>query len=504
MSVTMAHDQKPIQIINELACLDASHKLVPFLGASCSKPHLKCDWQSLTIEMANFLNINPSIGSLAVAQQFVDKRGKVALCDYLRDRLLIDRFEDSLGTAHLAVLSLGIGVIYTTNQDNVFEQCAQKYKPQWRTIIQLEDLAAYRPGEPLYIKYHGDLYYPDTVVFSEKDYMSRIEDTNNFRNVRLRSDILAKSLLFIGYGFGDDTIQNIFGELRGAFGQKLPDAYLISYKSSNELKQVCKEFGVRLIDPYHEFQSRFDFDEAFERFLTLLVNTTYSKKTEADVKKLVDQKHSPQPLVTKYEMQAMENNLLTLPFEEAVSSFRNTFDLAKIPRDFQIQVVRFVEFLCAKCLNRNESDNLCDLLFFLQLDYCEGLAATSAVFSTANCRGEPSRPGNNFFPRVSHGEFDNMSLLIVAMAIQMLKDREKEIRPGFKYYAQNLISHGMPVEDYPEPAQEFIKEMFKEVWDEGQTWKIPRISFSNRPKYSDLLKSMLDKLPKSNKLPLEE
>ncbi len=499
----MEHDHRYPEIIDELACLAARHKLVPFLGAGCSKPHLKYDWPSLTTDMANFLNIDPLIGPLAVAQEFVDKRGKSALCRYLSERLLIDRFEDSLGIAHLAVLSLGIGLIYTTNQDNVFEQCAIKYKPQWRTIIQLEDLADCPSGEPLYIKYHGDLSCPDTVIFSEKDYRSRIGDTNNFLNIKLRSDLLAKSLLFIGYSFSDGTVKNIFSELKAAFGEKLPESYLISYKPSNELEQVCKEFGVRLVDPYQEFQSRFDFDEAFERFLTLLVNTTYSKKTEADVKKLVDQKNSPQPLVTKYEMQAMENNLLTLPFEEAVSSFRNTFDLAKIPRDFQKQVVRFVEFLCAKCLNRNESDNLCDLLFFLQLDYCEGLAATSAVFSTANCRGEPSRPGNYFFPRVSHGEFDNMSVLIVAMAIQMLKDREKEIRSGFKYYAENFISQGMPVEDYPEPAQEFIKEMFKEVWDNDQSWQIPKRSFFNRPKYKDLLRSLQNKLPKSSKLPTE-
>lgn len=499
----MEHDHRYPEIIDELACLAARHKLVPFLGAGCSKPHLKCDWPSLTKEMACSLNVDSSIGPLAIAQEFVDKEGKNALCDYLKPRLLINKFEDSLGGAHLAMLSLGIGLIYTTNQDNVFEQCVTKYNRQWRTIIQLKDLESYTPGEPLYIKYHGDLCYPDTVIFSKKDYESRLAKTDNFLDTRLKSDLLAKNLLFIGYSFGDDTIKNIFCEIKRAFDGNLPNSYLISYKSSDELKAVCEEFGVRLVDPYQELQREYDYPEAFERFLTALVNTTYFKKTEADVKKLVDQKHSPQPLVTKYEMQAMENNLPSLPFKEAVSSFRNTFDLAKIPHDFQKQVVRFVEFLCAKCLNRNESDNLCDMLFFLQLDYCEGLAATSAVFSTANCRGEPSRPGNYFFPRVSHKEFDNMSVLIVAMAIQMLKDREKEIGSGFKYYAENFISQGMPVEDYPEPAQEFIKEMFKEVWDNDQSWQIPKRSFFNRPKYKDLLRSLQNKLPKSSKLPTE-
>jgi hypothetical protein len=498
----MQNGKHEIDIINELSSLAARHRLIPFLGAGCSQPHLQLDWQSLTSDMAEFLNIDPCVGPLSVAQKFVEKNGKGSLCDYLGKRFLIDKFEDSLGTAYLAVLSLGIGLIYTTNQDNVFEQCAIKYQPRWRPIIQLEDLVGCLTGEPLYIKYHGDLSCPGTVIFSEEDYESRIKEADNFLNIRLRSDLLERSILFLGYSFSDGTIRNIFRELRVAFREKLPKSYLIAYKSSPELEEVCREYQVHLVDPFQEFHSQFNFDEAFERFLTSLVNTTYSKKTEDDVKKLVGQRGATtQRLVTKYEIQAMEHNLPDLPFKDAVNLFRNTFDLAKIPRDFQKSVVRLIEVLSEKCLNRDESDELSDLLFTLQLDSCEGLAATSAVFSTANCRGEPQRPGNYFFPRFSHGEFDDYSVLIVAVAIQRLKDRNEKIRKGFKYYAKNFISQGMSVEDYDEPAQEFIKEMFKEVWDKDQSWQIPKRSFCNRPKYKDLLQSLRNKLPRSNKLP---
>ena len=447
------------------------------------------------------MNIDPCVGPLSVAQKFVEKNGKRSLCDYLGKRFLIDKFDDSLGTAYLAVLSLGIGLIYTTNQDNVFEKCSIKYEPRWRPIIQLEDLVNCPTGEPLYIKYHGDLSWPDTVIFSDEDYKSRIEDIDNFLNIRLRSDLLARSILFIGYSFSDGTIRNIFRELRVAFREKLPKSYLIAYKSSPELEEVCREYQVHLVDPFQEFHSQFNFDEAFDRFLTSLVNTTYSKKTEHDVKKLVGQQGSTtQRLVTKYEIQAMEHNLPDLPFKDAVDLFRNTFDLANIPRDFQKSVVRLIEVLSQKCLNRDESDELSDLLFFLRLDFCEGLAATSAVFATANCRGESQRPGDYFCPRFSHGEFDNYNALILAMAIQMLKDRGEKIYSGFKYYAEDFITQGMSVEDYDKPAQEFMKEMFKEVWGKDQPRQIPERSFWNRPKYKDLLQSLQNKLPRSNKL----
>lgn len=495
---------KQIKIVDELAYLAARHKLVPFLGAGCSKPHLRYDWPSLTIEMAGSLKIDPSLGPLAVAQEFVDREGNTALCEYLKPKLSIDKFEDSLGSAHLAMLSLGIGLIYTTNQDNVFEQCVTKYNRQWRMIIQLEDLASYTPGEPLYIKYHGDLSYPDTVIFSEKAYEARVADTNNFLNIRLKSDLLAKNLLFIGYSFGDDTIKNIFRELKGAFGGKLPASYLISYKSSDELEEVCGEFGVRLVDPYQELQRKYDCPEAFERFLTSLVNTTYEKKCADGLQKFFTTRCVTTPIVTKYEIQALENQIQLLTVDKSVQLLKDSLSFAEIPLDFQKLVGDFVQSLCEKCSTRDESDKLCNLLEGLRLNEVQSLRVTSAVFSTANCRGDQIWKFDAFSPRVHDGKYDCFSMIIVAMAIDMLKAQGKQISPTFQYYAKDFIAHGHPLDQYPGSCQEYIKDMFKEVWKGDENWKRTRESFTNRSRYRDRFLSCLKDLPRSNKLPTEE
>jgi hypothetical protein len=106
--------------IEELANLAAKHKLVPFLGAGCSINHLNYDWDMIRDELSE--DIDPENGDhLDVAQEYVQQHGKDQLCEYLRDRLLIEDFDDDRGFSNLAVMSLGLGVIYTTNQDNVMK-----------------------------------------------------------------------------------------------------------------------------------------------------------------------------------------------------------------------------------------------------------------------------------------------------------------------------------------------------------------------------------------------
>jgi hypothetical protein len=65
---------------------------------------------------------------------------------------------------------MGIKLIYTTNQDNVFETCMKKYGRAYRKIVKLDDLASAEPGDNLFVKFHGDLSIPDSLVFAKSDY----------------------------------------------------------------------------------------------------------------------------------------------------------------------------------------------------------------------------------------------------------------------------------------------------------------------------------------------
>ena len=213
-------------ILNELADLASKHKLVPFLGAGCSVNHLDYDWDNIRDDLIKEIGFLDD-SHMVVAQKYIDTFGKDKLCEYLKHKLLIDTFEDYKGFSNIAVMSLGLGVIYTTNQDNVMERCFEKYRRKYSKIVKVEDLGIATPGDKLFLKFHGDLSNCDSVVFTTDDY-ERINDEDNFLNLRLKSDLLSKSILFIGYSLRDKNIQLILKEFKTIFKDKLPPAYTIA------------------------------------------------------------------------------------------------------------------------------------------------------------------------------------------------------------------------------------------------------------------------------------
>ncbi len=77
--------------IEEIAELTAQRKLLPFLGAGCSKAMLNCDWDSLVQDMRSSICASEE-DHLAIAQAYVDVHGKAGLCEFLKARLCVAHF----------------------------------------------------------------------------------------------------------------------------------------------------------------------------------------------------------------------------------------------------------------------------------------------------------------------------------------------------------------------------------------------------------------------------
>lgn len=314
------------RILRELSELASIHKLVPFIGAGCSYGHLNLDWNQIRDDLDESVKTS-SMDHLIVAQEFVIKNGKEKLCEYLEKKLLIDSFTDEKGFNHLAVMALNLGIIYTTNQDNVMEKCFEKYGRNYTNIIELEDLGKSLPGNNLYIKFHGDLSKCSSVIFSLKDYENRIEDETNFLNIRLKSDLLAKNLLFIGYSFRDKNIHLMLKELQNVFGKSLPPSYMIAWEYSSELEELCSSYGVNLIDPLKTFPESSDNIEAFVKFLTELVNQTFYLKSEQEVRDLFNPSVPyTSRVVSIYEINAIRHVIDSSEFSKGCNIFRHNLD----------------------------------------------------------------------------------------------------------------------------------------------------------------------------------
>lgn len=386
------------KIAENLGHLVAKQKLVPFMGAGCSAAMLP-DWDTLINEMSKELGSTVTGNNLEIAQKYVDTFGKEKFCEFLKNNLWITDFDDDKGYVHLTVMNMGVTSIYTTNQDNVMEKVYEKYGKQHRALIKYEDFSGIKLSEQLYIKFHGDLNYPETVVFTQEDYDKRMNEPLNPLNIRLQSDLIAKGLLFIGYSFRDINIQQMFCALQKALGGKLPESYMIAYKYNDELQKICDEYGIILIDPMKEFPESENHDAAFELFLNAIMEESRIKQVDNEIKEFFTAK-KPRTIrvVNKQEVTLLENAIKTESFFTCIQLFRKICDVSIIPSDYEKRIVDIYIELCKLAKTDKDTEALNSAIFNLKLEEpLNKMTILAALMATANIRTPQNQYGEDMF-----------------------------------------------------------------------------------------------------------
>ena len=493
--------------ITEIASLASKHKIVPFLGAGASVKHLNIDWDQLTSEMAHELGIE-SKDNLYVAEQFEQLRGKEEFCSFLKQKLIIDKYEEDKDIIPLIVISLGLGLIYTTNQDNVFELCAKKFGRKYSKIVTLADLATHTPGDSLFIKYHGDFENAESIIFTRSSYDERIKDIDNFLNIRMRSDLLAKNFLFIGYSFRDPNIIKLFEELNAAFGNKLPSSFLIAYNYSTELEELNKKFGVKIIDPVKEFENKYSSEKAFDLFLSAFCKKTRMFKSAEEIDNLFrPSTPTASVVVTKYEIESVEEKFKDTYGKEFIEFFRATFDATRIPDSYQERVCKLFIEMARKCTNGELSDMLSAAAFNLILKPEYGIQILAAVEATAQFRDK--RSGFDLFRPIVKTVSEELRPGTVALAIAMLREWGMKINDNFR---SNVTYWIEGYQKLPDRTIENLRAMVNYAWLEHTTIEHPfkywernhHMPIMEGKGFHAILKDMIDKIPKNFPKPYEE
>jgi SIR2-like domain len=96
---------------------------------------------------------------------------------------------------------------YTTNFDNFIER-AFTLCGRASTVVAFEaEMGIERSCE--IVKFHGDLEHPGEIVLTESDFEKRFSLSTPLDH-RLRSDLLGRVILFIGYSFRDPNVSYLF------------------------------------------------------------------------------------------------------------------------------------------------------------------------------------------------------------------------------------------------------------------------------------------------------
>jgi hypothetical protein len=141
-------------------------------------------------------------------------------------------------------------IVYTTNFDDFIERSFALHGRKHQAVA-IEEHMRPEPGTTEVIKFHGDWNHPDRMVLTESDYERRMEFKEPM-DLRLWSDLLNRSVLFLGYSFRDPNVAYLFRQVKERF-EKLPNtssgrrAYIVVQDPSQFERRLFQERNIEVI-----------------------------------------------------------------------------------------------------------------------------------------------------------------------------------------------------------------------------------------------------------------
>jgi hypothetical protein len=224
----------------DLRRLYRDDRIIPFIGAGASMAVTwnrggqltrGPSWRELVDHACEIIQIKePQLlrlrgNDLQILEYFRALKGGFApLTNWLASEFRQAEDSDILSCPiHKAVVKLDrCRIFYTTNYDNFIERALRAAGRQAHVTSSELNINHNRSIDEV-VKFHGDFDDPENMVFSESQYFTRMQ-FENAMDFKLRSDILGRAVLFIGYSFTDPNVNYLFHLVNRIFNN-LPDSY---------------------------------------------------------------------------------------------------------------------------------------------------------------------------------------------------------------------------------------------------------------------------------------
>jgi SIR2-like domain len=141
----------------------------------------------------------------------------------------------------------------STNYDDFLER-ALKASGRDVQVIATEGHMGFHSSKVQVIKFHGDFNNPDEMVLSERQYYKRMR-LESPMDLKLRSDLFGRAVLFVGYSFRDMNVAYLFQNVNEMFKQ-LPHsfsgkrAYITVHNPSDFELRLFYERNIEVIPTY--------------------------------------------------------------------------------------------------------------------------------------------------------------------------------------------------------------------------------------------------------------
>lgn len=237
-------------------------KLIPFIGSGLSARFGFPNWSGLIDIIARELGWDPEVFRLSgnflqLAEYYVVTKGSIGP---LRSKLdkLFDAKDDEIAKsrAHEKLVELNFPIIYTTNYEDAIERAFEihgpKYKKKCKVIANIDDLLDVAQDDTQIVKFHGTFDNDESLVITETNYFDRLEFESPL-DIKLRADMLGRTLLFIGYSFSDINLRLMLYKLNKLLEQqkvpsKSPTAIMTSFGTTEIERRLLAQWNVPIVE----------------------------------------------------------------------------------------------------------------------------------------------------------------------------------------------------------------------------------------------------------------
>lgn len=263
--------------MDELITQYNDKKIILFVGAGVSKNLGLPTWSELIDQIAKELGYDPDLfklygESLALAEYYRIKKGNIGpLRSWMDTKWHANGIDIKTSKIHELIAKSKFPIIYTTNYDRWLEKSFEAYSKEYTKIATVSDISKISDGITQIIKFHGDFDYDSTLVLDESSYYERLEFETPL-DIKFRSDVLGKSVLFIGYSLSDVNIRYLYYKLKklwkaNVYGGVQPKSYFFTNRPNPIQEAILDQWGIKMIISEEDNPQK-----ALELFLTKLTS----------------------------------------------------------------------------------------------------------------------------------------------------------------------------------------------------------------------------------------